>query len=79
MMNDEKTYAKQLVSGYMIHNVYEASRSSSQPNNLRQRRKGENYIFNPMTKRLEFSLKSLERAKNGKQAVLAYHLIQLFT
>ncbi len=79
MMNDEKTYAKQLVSGYMIHNVYEASEEFIATKQLAAKEKGENYIFNPMTKRLEFSLKSLERAKNGKQAVLAYHLIQSFS
>ena len=79
MMNDEKTYAKQLVSGYMVHNVYEASEEFIATKQLAAKEKGENYIFNPMTKRLEFSLKSLERAKNGKQAVLAYHLIQSFS
>lgn len=79
MMNDEKTFTKQLVSGYMIHNVYEASEEFIATKQLAAKENGENYIFNSKTKRLEFSLKSLERAKNGKQAVLAYHLIQSFS
>lgn len=79
MMNDAKTFAKQLVSGYMIHNVYEASEEFIATKQLAAKENGENYIFNPNTKRLEFSLKSLEQAKNGKQAVLAYHLIQSFS
>ncbi|CAM3130643.1 relaxase/mobilization nuclease domain-containing protein [Lactococcus hircilactis] len=79
MMNDEKTFAKQLVSGYMIHNVYEASEEFIATKQLAAKENGEHFVFNPKTKRLEFSLKSLERARNGKQAVLAYHLIQSFS
>ncbi|CAM3027747.1 relaxase/mobilization nuclease domain-containing protein [Lactococcus hircilactis] len=79
MMNDEKTFSKQLVSGYMIHNVYEASEEFIATKQLAAKENGEHFVFNPKTKRLEFSLKSLERAKNGKQAVLAYHLIQSFS
>ncbi|MFC4652450.1 relaxase/mobilization nuclease domain-containing protein [Lactococcus nasutitermitis] len=79
MMNDDKTLSKQLVSGYHISNIYQASDEFIDTKKLAAKARGINYIFNPKTKKLEFQMSSLEKAKNGKKAVLAHHLVQSFS
>ncbi len=79
VFNDDKTMSKQLVSGHGITILEDAANEFLLTKEKFARRKGTHIIFNPVTEKLEFDKKSIERGNGRGKAVLAHHLIQSFS
>lgn len=79
ILNDDKSYSKQLVSGHRIMDVYNASNEFIRTKEIHARRDGRLLEFDPVTKQLVFSVSSLEEGTGGRRAVLGHHLIQSFS
>lgn len=79
VFNDDKTMSKQLVSGHGITILEDAANEFLLTKEKFARRKGTHIVFNPVTEKLEFDKKSIERGNGRGKAVLAHHLIQSFS
>lgn len=79
VFNDDKTMSKQLVSGHGITILEDAANEFLLTKEKFARRKGTHFVFNPVTEKLEFDKKSIERGNGRGKAVLAHHLIQSFS
>ncbi|OOP50259.1 relaxase/mobilization nuclease domain-containing protein [Enterococcus faecalis] len=79
VFNDDKTMSKQLVSGHGITVLEDAANEFLLTKEKFARRKGTHIVFNPVTEKLEFDKKSIERGNGRGKAVLAHHLIQSFS
>jgi len=79
VFNDDKTMSKQLVSGHGITILEDAANEFLLTKERFARRKGTHIVFNPVTEKLAFDKKSIERGNGRGKAVLAHHLIQSFS
>lgn len=79
VFNDDKTMSKQLVSGHGITILEDAANEFLLTKEKFARRKGTHIVLNPVTEKLEFDKKSIERGNGRGKAVLAHHLIQSFS
>ncbi|SJZ45727.1 Relaxase/Mobilisation nuclease domain-containing protein [Pilibacter termitis] len=77
--NLDKTISMQLVSGHLIHDVYQASDEFLKTKELHARMKGTDLVYNPKTNEMEFERSALEKTTGKGKAVLAHHLIQSFS
>lgn len=77
--NDDKTISKQLVSGYHIVNIYNATEEFYATKEMAVRRKGTKLEFDPITWQMVLNKKTIEEDRRGRKAILAHHLIQSFS
>lgn len=79
VMNDNKTLNKQLVSGYLINDVYNAMGEFLATKELHDKKKGTYIIFDEKQNLLKLNQDSIENIDGRGQRVLAHHLIQSFS
>ncbi|WP_242327967.1 relaxase/mobilization nuclease domain-containing protein [Lactococcus lactis] len=75
VINEDKTVSKQLVSGYSIMDIYNATDEFIMTKKIKALSQGRSIEFNPQTGKMVFENKFLEK----NNSVLAHHLIQSFS
>ncbi|KLO74014.1 relaxase/mobilization nuclease domain-containing protein [Enterococcus cecorum] len=79
VMNDNKTLNKQLVSGYLINDVYNAMDEFLATKELHDKKKGTYIVFDEKQNLLKLNQETMENVDGRGQRVLAHHLIQSFS
>ena len=73
VMNDNKTLNKQLVSGYLINDVYNAMDEFLATKELHEKKKGTYIFFDEKSNLLKLNQESIENIDGRGQRVLAHH------